>query len=274
MADENKDASQDPLQENLFSLEIISLKPIMGSKTAQLTHTALASDGWEYAVKSCDDGRSSLIKAAKNPSLVPASEWICNKLADTCGIATPPCQVITDTNNNQTFFGSRYDLSALATPVSILDFIDHLADSDLLQRQVWAIYAFDQFVFNIDRNTNNYLYSIGRDEKTIVQAFDFGLSSLVLGWPNQTGTNLLPYGCPTTDTWRSIKKITGTNQSCIDAALSVLGNLSRINVDFLEMICDRMPPSWLPPLQRTALLSWWDSQRHSRIESVRKEVLR
>lgn len=275
MQDDRHSEGQITVQDNLFSLEVVSIRPVLGERTAHLKHTVIASDGWEYAVKCCKDGEDSLAKVAKNPTLVPASEWLCTKLADMCGIATPHCKIIHDPNTKIDYFGSRYDLSAASTPMNEMTFAEHLCTSDALKRQVWAIYAFDQFIFNIDRSLSNYLYSTGRDGQVIVQAFDFGLSSMVMGWPNRTGDILLPYGCPTTDKWNSVRKLTGCQASCKESGLAILDNLSKVSSDSVEFICNAMPTAWLNPLQKSALTSWWMSEnRHNRIEAVRKEVLR
>lgn len=275
MQDDHQSEGQLTEQNDLFSLDVVSLRPVLGKRTAHLKHTVIATDGWEYAVKCCQDGEDSLAKVAKNPSLVPASEWLCTKLADMCGIATPHCKVIHDDSSGVDYFGSRYDLSATSTPMDEITFAEHLCISAPLKHQVWAIYAFDQFIFNIDRNLTNYLYSIGRDGHVIVQPFDFGLSSLVMGWPNRTGDSLLPYGCPTTDKWIAIRKLTGHHESCKESGLVILEKLSKIQSDSIEFICNAMPESWLNPLQKSALTSWWMSDnRLKRIEAVRKEVLR
>ncbi|WP_239984487.1 hypothetical protein [Cronobacter sakazakii] len=275
MQDDHQSEGQITDQDNLFGLDVVSMRPVLGKRTAHLRHTVIATDGWEYAVKCCQDGADSLAKIAHNPMLVPASEWLCTKLADMCGIATPHCKIIHDESTGVDYFGSRYDLSATSTPMDEITFAEHLCTSTALKNQVWAIYAFDQFVFNIDRNLSNYLYSVGRDGHVIVQPFDFGFSSLVMGWPNRTGDALLPYGCPTTDKWVSIRKLTGDHPSCRESGIAILDKLSRIQPGTIESICNAMPESWLNPLQKSALTSWWASNnRQARIDVVRKEVLR
>lgn len=275
MQDDHHSEEQITDQGNLFGLEVVSFRPVLGKRTAHLRHTVIATDGWEYAVKCRQDGVESLAKIAHNPTLVPASEWLCTNLADMCGIATPHCKIIHDKNTGIDYFGSRYDLSSASTPMDEITFAEQLCTSPMLKKQVWAIYAFDQFIFNIDRSLSNYLYSVGRDGYMIVQPFDFGFSSLVMGWPNRTGESLLPYGCPTTDKWISIRKLTGDNYSCRESGLAILDRLSKIQPDIIESICNAMPESWINPLQKSALMSWWSSNnRQMRIDVVRNEVLR
>lgn len=275
MTEQGEKSDQLKVQEPLFSLEIIELRPVIAPDTAHLRHTAIASDGCEYAVKGVHDGDSSPVKVP-SPMLVPAAEWFCTKLAEVSGIPTPTCRILRG-SDGEFLFGSQYELSALATPKIQADVITALSSKDapLLRWQFWAIYAFDQFVFNVDRHINNYLYLKNRDGSFICKAFDFSISSMVVGWPSRMNGALLPLGCNTTDMWLIIKSLTSFDEKCKDYALGVLERIGQVNRGTIENILDQMPDSWLNPLQRQALITWWESkEKDNRLNLVKSEVLK
>ncbi len=263
------------IQEPLLSLEVVSMRPAL-SGTVHLKNTVIASDGLEYAVKSLKDGETSELKGLPNPRQIPASEWLCTRLGEMCGLPTPPCRVILNTATNEHLFGSRYDLAASARPEDEVNFAASLmAPSSILRKQVWAIYAFDQFVFNIDRHLKNYLYTKNRDGDVTVQAFDFSLAAMVMGWPNKVGDGLIPPGYHTTNYWNSVKSLTYADKTCRDSALKILDNIGKVGVDDVERIFREMPGNWINPLHMEALTSWWvSSGKADRLSAVRAEVLK
>ena len=274
MSDESE-ISEITIQEPLLSLEVVSMRPVLGG-TAHLKNTVIASDGLEYAVKSVTDGETSELKGLPNPRQIPASEWLCTRLGELCGLPTPPCRVIYDPGSKEYFFGSRYDLAATSKPEDEINFAASLmATSPLLRKQVWAIYAFDQFVFNIDRHLKNYLYTKNRDGDVTVQAFDFSLSAMVMGWPNKVGDALIPQGYNTTNYWNAVKSLTYSDKTCRESALKLLDNISKVNADAIDRIFVEMPGEWINPLHREALTSWWvGSGKSDRISAVKAEVLK
>jgi len=272
---EESELSDMTIQEPLLSLEVVSMRPALGG-TAHLKNTVIASDGLEYAVKSVKDGDTSELKGLPNPKQIPASEWLCTRLGEMCGLPTPPCRVIYCTTTDEYFFGSRYDLAASSRPEDEVDFASSLmGPSPILRKQVWAIYAFDQFVFNIDRHLKNYLYTKNRDGDITVQAFDFSLAAMVMGWPNKIGDGLIPPGYHTTNYWNSVKSLTYNDKTCRDSALQLLDKISSVNADVIERIFLEMPGQWINPLHRDALTSWWGSSgRNERVNAVKAEVLK
>lgn len=274
MSDENEVGNM-TVQEPLLALEVEIMRPALGG-TAHLKNTVIASDGLEYAVKSILDGETSELKGLPNPRQIPASEWLCTRLGEMCGLPTPICRVIYDNASDQHFFGSRYDLAASSKPQDEINFAASLmAPSPLLRKQVWAIYAFDQFVYNIDRHLGNYLYTKNRTGDVTVQAFDFSLAAMVMGWPNKVGSSLIPAGYNTTNYWNSIRAMTYNDSTCRDSALRILDNINKIHADDIERVFLEMPGSWINPLHREALTSWWaGSGKNERISSVKQEVLK
>ncbi|SUG32790.1 phage-like protein [Salmonella enterica subsp. arizonae] len=74
-------------------------------------------------------------------------------------LPTPVCKVLKCIADGEYVFGSRIEFSAWKSGLNGPQWINLLANaSESLKKQLWAIYAFDQFVYNIDRHLNNYLY--------------------------------------------------------------------------------------------------------------------
>lgn len=264
----NDDAAA-PEQGNLFELEFNEYTP-SNLGTVHLSGFAIASDEMEYAVKS--------MKAAppfpvQNPTQVPAAEWFCTNLAEKCGIATPVCKVLKCISDGEYVFGSRIEFSAWKSGLSSPQWVHLLSNAnESLKKQLWAIYAFDQFVFNIDRHLNNYLYMENTRGQVIVKTFDFSLSSFVIGWPRST-PHTLPTDSSTSINWGIAKQFIGDTQELRMSALSVLDKIEKIGVDTISDILDSMPDIWMPPMHREYLLKWWGSkERNDRIEAIRLEI--
>ncbi|ELY6369715.1 hypothetical protein SNQ58_001497 [Cronobacter sakazakii] len=274
MEEDSQPENNMTIQEPLFSLEIVEYRPAMG--TAHLRHTVIASDGLEYAIKGVSDGDASALTGVPHPKQIPASEWLCTRLAELSGLPTPTCRVLIDPETGEHFFGSRYDLAAASKPQEEIDFATELMSGpSILRKQVWSVYAFDQFVFNIDRHIGNYLYTKNRYGNLTIQAFDFSLAAMVMGWPNKTDTALIPLGYNTTNCWQAIKQLTYNDVSCKEPAVTVLEKLSKVSTSTVERIFEDMPGAWINPLQRDALLTWWSSDgRMKRIDIVKGEVLK
>ena len=87
----SEDGQQSPTEPRpLFGLEIEEWTPPNGV-TGHLRSFAIANDGLEYAVKSIQDGQASNL-SVQSPELVPATEWLSSKLAEACGLPSPPVE--------------------------------------------------------------------------------------------------------------------------------------------------------------------------------------
>ncbi|MDF2777702.1 MAG: hypothetical protein K0S90_1225 [Enterobacteriaceae bacterium] len=259
-----------PEQGNLFELEFHDYTP-SGIGTAHLTGFAIASDEMEYAVKGMKGNTSVPVQ---NPSQVPAAEWFCTNLAEKCGIATPVCKVLKCISEGDYVFGSRIEHAAWKSGLNAAQWVQLLSSAnESLKKQLWAIYAFDQFVHNIDRHLNNYLYMVNSRDQVIVKTFDFSLSSFVIGWPRST-TATLPVDSNTTVNWSIAKQLIGDTPELRGVALAVLDRIQRIGVGVISDIIDTMPEEWLPTMHRDYFLKWWDSEERTlRIEAIRAEIL-
>ncbi|MGU7801387.1 hypothetical protein ACV2ZF_29625, partial [Escherichia coli] len=112
--------------------------------------------------------------------------------------------------------------------------------TESLKKQLWAIYAFDQFIHNVDRHLNNYLYMVNSREQVIVKTFDFSLSSFVIGWPRST-TTTLPTDSHTVVNWQIAKQMIGDTQELRNVALGVLDKIQRIGSGVVSDILATMP---------------------------------
>ncbi|MCS2146885.1 HipA domain-containing protein [Scandinavium manionii] len=256
----------------LFGLEIVEWTPPNGT-TGHLRSFAKADDGLEYAIKRIEDGQVSNLNI-HSPELIPAAEWFCSKLAEACGLPSPTCRILLDPENNQSVFGSRIDLAAYRGSLGIPQWRKLLNDSDFhMRKQLWSIYAFDQFIYNVDRHINNYLYVQNRQQTVAIQAFDFSMSSLVMGWPNRTGTLLVPAESKTGLVWPIIKTVIGNDSAYQKSATNLLSKLSSMDISVINGILNAMPEPWMPALRRDALLAWWDSnEKQDRLDIVETEV--
>ncbi|HBW4032375.1 TPA: hypothetical protein ME313_004864 [Klebsiella pneumoniae] len=271
MAEEQdpSNSEPDPEQGSLFELEFNEYTP-SNLGTVHLSGFAIATDEMEYAVKS--------MKAAppfpvQNPTQVPAAECFCTNLAERCGIATPVCKILKCIADGEYVFGSRIEFSAWKSGLNGPQWINLLANaSESLKKQLWAIYAFDQFVYNIDRHLNNYLYMENTRGHIIVKTFDFSLSSFVIGWPRST-PHTLPTDSSTSTNWSIAKQFVGDTPELRMCALSVLDKIEKIGVATISDILESMPVAWMPPMHKEYFLKWWDSEeRIERINAIRLEI--
>jgi len=259
-------------QDDLFGIEITELLPA-NSNTAHLQSFAIGSDGFEYAVKTVNDGILSPIKV-KYPKLIPATEWLCYKIAEKVGIATPTCRILKNGVDNEYVFGSRIELSANKNALQITGWLKILENSEQnLVNQLWAIHVFDKFIYNVDRHINNYLYT-QNSKGIVVFAFDFSLASFVFGWPS-SDTKRLPIDSKTMVAWSYIYKNTKDDKKAdaLKSAERVLNKLQALTQDHIKNIIEEMPDTWLHPVLTENLLKWWISdERINLINSIKKEV--
>ncbi|OCG58993.1 hypothetical protein A9G40_08105 [Gilliamella sp. Nev3-1] len=258
-------------QSSLFALEITDKAPA-NTITAHLKMFVIADDGQEYAAKGIHDGYNERV-SVPHPNQIPAAEWLCSNLAEICGLPIPNYKILLDKNNGNYYFGSRIELAcdkAILDGVSWLNRIKNA--SEQLKKQLWSIHAFDLFIYNMDRHINNYLYVVNRSNSFDIQAFDFSLSSLVLGWPKEIDLSAFP-NCNTSNSWSYIKKITGIKDEYTTSALKILGKLKLIDVSKIDDIFSKMPSQWVNEELKINLIDWWQSPaRLSKIDLVIEEI--
>lgn len=258
-------------QSSLFALEITDKAPA-NTNTAHLKMFVIADDGQEYAAKGIHDGCNGHV-SVPNPDQIPAAEWLCSNLAEICGLPIPNYKILLDKNNNNYYFGSRIELACNKTILDGSSWLKRIRKaSEHFKKQLWAIHAFDLFIYNIDRHINNYLYVENRSNSFDIQAFDFSLSSLVLGWPKEVDLSAFP-DCNTSNSWSYIKKITEIKDEYTKSALKILDKLKSIDVSTIEDIFSKMPSQWVNEELKINLIDWWQSPaRLSKIDLVIEEI--
>ena len=102
----------------------------------------------------CDDGCDYAVKTLADGLYIPHSEWFCKHLGDLIGIASPDCRLVEV--NGETAFGSRWESGH-----DPKDWVGRLKNGQIEKSRaiptVSRIFAFDLFVNNEDRHTNNYI---------------------------------------------------------------------------------------------------------------------
>ena len=129
----------------LFPQRTINEYPAnLGSADAELMVTA-------------EDGMDYVVKTTKKIAAIPASEWVCQNLADACGIPTPQFSQI-QLMSGDVGFGSQWDESAIKDQATRNQVVSAIPGLPLLAEMFSAIYAIDLFTFNTDRHLGNYFF--------------------------------------------------------------------------------------------------------------------
>ncbi|WP_010163446.1 HipA family kinase [Sphingomonas sp. PAMC 26617] len=214
----------------------------------------------------CDDGSDYAIKDDLEVAAVPHSEWFCTHLGELVGLASPPCKIVDV--QGKACFGSRWETGHNARDW-ILRAQDGRIDFASLAPTLLRIYAFDLFVNNVDRHTNNYIV---REQHfgTALLAFDYSRAWIVNGMP--------PPNMPMSSSHNTVQFIKGLRTIFGDffqqnEADHVLDKLESTPVQAVDKIISSHPQEWLTKSQHNAILSWWKSDiRTSRISDIRKGV--
>ncbi|MBS1050514.1 HipA family kinase [Gluconobacter japonicus] len=225
--------------------------------TADALGIAEADDRFKYYLKSDAAGKR-----------IRASEWICSHLAELVHLAAPACAVI-ELQNKQRVFGSR----RVAGAGSVIDARDYLmTPSEARDNKIGikglglalsSIYAFDMFIYNVDRHAGNYL-SVPDGEIIRLYAFDFS-RALFYNWP------LIGFPCPDTTTRETFTYLRNVHGFYLEEAENTLDKLGIIDTRLIEDIIRRMPEEWLGPDILPPILEWWSSsRREERIMSLRE----
>ena len=209
----------------------------------------------------CDDGSDYAVKdTSKHPSH-PHSEYLCTKLGEMVGLASPPCRIV-DVNGVLSF-GSRWETGHepngwwTKAKAGEIDFA-------LLAPTLSRILAFDLFVHNEDRHLTNYIVRPQRTGIALL-AFDYSRAWLWHGFPPPD----LPLPmCKTLGAHRYLRQEFGDFLSVDDVA-HVLRNIRDVSAVRIESLILEQPREWLTEEQRDAILNWWQSDaRLSRIDQI------
>ena len=140
-------------------------------KSADLKELVQTIDGHIYAYKSLKDDEH-----------LPASEFLCYRMAAACRLPVPFSALIEKTSGGEIGFGSRFE-GGIEDParLSAHDQLNMFRDS---KGPVSAILALDHFVGNDDRHKGNFIFRRNFNEKWVPLAIDYSRALYVRGFPN------------------------------------------------------------------------------------------
>lgn len=209
-------------------------------RTADLKKIVRAIDGHFYA-----------LKAQTEHPLLPASEFLCYRLATACQIAVPFSAILVGSDETH-YFGSRFEgattEATAAGPTIGLEMFKQSA------AQVSAALAFDLFIGNEDRHRGNFLFRKNYQQQWAPLAIDYSRALLVRGFPNDVFPMPDNSHTRTTITQMKISGLWNAPQ-----AVFSISTLQQIKVDHVERWFDEMPSTWITGDQREGLLRWWGS---------------
>jgi hypothetical protein len=214
-----------------------------------------------------DDGQYYVLKDGSVHALTPHNEWFCTKLADTIGVACPPCAIIEE-SDGKTLFGSRWEGG-----VSPDDCWEVIGRGDIPTDSAFAslsrILAFDHFIYNKDRSTANYVVRSSFNSH-VLMAIDFDDAWLRNGFalPNPPFLQL-----NNTRYFANYLKQRIGDYVLMEEVNFILDRLKQVTADKVEEILNLQPDDWLPIDLRNQVLSWWASKEmFDRIEVIRKGI--
>ncbi len=209
--------------------------------SADLKKIVRGRDTHYYALKS----------TAEHP-LLPATEFLCYKLAQACSVPTPMGAILI-TPEREYCFGSRWESS--------LSELSATGPRAVLERYqscrfvISATLAFDLFIGNDDRHMNNFVFRHTYDNKLTALAIDFSRAFLIRGFP----ADPFPVGSDS-KTRLSINLRKRDNTWDSPSAVITVDAIGLIKTDHLLHWMKEMPDSWLPQRQRDELLTWWGGE--------------
>lgn len=210
----------------------------------------------EYLLKRLQDGR-----------LLPLTEWMSYHICRLCGIPTPEFAVVIRPNREPAF-GSKIDSAVVdfnrAATLSNAQQVSIVMDAGLSES---AALAFDAFLPNPDRHFGNWLYAARRG-KFVALSIDWSRAHfldrpLFSGWP-------WPPGSKSAESLSYLKTF-GVFSAA--EAHRVFDALAGLDADDIEAVLGSAPELWRENVVEDAILDWWKSSRHQRIEDSKALIL-
>jgi hypothetical protein len=226
-------------QMNLLPLRVEAAMPST-FESADLKHLVMTHDRHYYAIKSLGD----------HP-LLPASEFICYKLAAACNLSVPFSSLI-EISPSELAFGSRFEGGL--NEWKVLGPARQFAAMQASCQPLSGVLAFDLFVGNEDRHLNNFVWRKNVKDEWVPFAIDYSRAFLVRGFPfdefpvsRSSNTRLTLEALKRAQAWQA------------PYALFTLQQLQNVKRENLEHWFDEMPTNWLSLERRNGILEWWDS---------------
>lgn len=136
-------------------------------------------NGADITFCSLSEGRVLYCKDDNGPRRIRAAELLSTRLAGEVGILTPDCAVVED-REGRTFFGS-VGIGSMAGAVAVQAYLTTIAVDETARPDAWlgrylsALYAFDAFIGNVDRNLTNFAMDLSDRQ---LRAYDFASVNL------------------------------------------------------------------------------------------------
>ena len=237
----------------IFPLRIVSQQPAnLGSADCHLIGEG--DDGIDYAIKRVSDG-----------ARIPASEFICNSLAQACGIAVPTFEIAILPDIEKVFASRWEDGSFPSARVSAL--LMGTEQLNGLSEALSAVFAFDLFVYNIDRHFGNYMFrhKRGPGSLPVLLAPDYSRAFLYHGCPPPPPP--LPSDCNTSKRFIEWQR---RHRFSRNAATELLDRLDTISDSDFGKIISQIPSEWLSSADGNTLVTWWKEDHRDRIFMIKK----
>ena len=200
-----------------------------------------------------------LCKGQGRNAMLPATEWICSRLASACGLPVPPIAVVElQAQPGVPYFGSQWQGGAL----EFLQVMGRISNPQVFERT----HAVDLFVHNTDRHRGNYLYlELAGD--IVARVIDFSHALMVMGWP------LPALPMPACNTTNELPALLAQNPAAYQRPTDILERIATLSADWMTHTLADMPSPWLAPERQVALMQWWQSgARQDRLNAA-KSVL-
>lgn len=240
-------------QRSFFPLKIRTLYPVdIGADSKKRCR---AEDGLDYHIKDMVSGDSN--------HTTPHSEWFCTRLAEAIGIACPQCAILEE-HDGTLVFGSRYEGGVLTAPKigetsgfwwqSVKSGEIKIDDISVVLSR---IYAFDMFIYNDDRHSNNF---VARESVngTVLLANDYSRAWLRHGIPLPQ----LPMDANSNTVSQQRKFMVYWGHKYVDGktAKELLKRIAKVPIETIEYIINSHPEAWLTLEEEKSILSWWGSR--------------
>ncbi|WP_372825196.1 hypothetical protein [Polaromonas sp.] len=239
--------------------------PLLPLRVAASVASPFPTADLKTIVRTLDHHFYALKSVTEHP-LLPATEFLCYRLASACGLPVPYSAIIEVEPNGELAFGSRFEggvvgQKAVGTGDQLQMFKD-CADP------ISAILALDVFVGNEDRHRGNFLFRKNYQDSWVPVAIDYSRALFVRGFPDDSFP--ISPNCNTRNTINVLKRTEIWNGPFAVFALDSLRNVQRANISHW---LNEMPAAWLPPPVKSRLVDWWQSTEfHQRIEKVYESI--
>ena len=223
--------------------------------TADLKLVGRGDDGYEYALKTIEDG-----------PLLPATEWVCHQLCRAVGIATPDFAAV-HRPDGTVAFGSRIEACEQVDPTRgdpVVVQIAKLFSADIVAHS--RIFGVDAVVGNHDRHLGNFLF---RPTSTglLPLAFDFSRA-----WVhNHPPFGLAPWvaGCKSDQAVRWLRNARQFDPASAEDGLDAMYLLPATALSQALASCHA---SWTQGYDWSPTLHVWEQQRASLVASARQSL--